>query len=196
MNLLNAATSLIQVTNIVLLLGGESSDVRKFVAWRIDKDKPQEVLSGLQVTNANLEDTIRLFEHPIETGATITDHMIVDPNTAIVEAMIANDDATTLKELEYLCLNGIPLKLRVNNKIVPRAVVKDKPFALSAETFDKTKYNITFRQEEEVDPVYTSMPPKKVTNKANASRINSGVKQAQPAKGKSWVYSVFHGGRT
>lgn len=185
MNFNNAATALIQVTNIILLLRGENADTRKFVAWRIDKDKPQEVLSGLQVINANVEDTIKLFEHPLETGATITDHMIVDPNQVSLEAMIDNQDADTLKQLEFLCLNGIPLKLRVNNKIIPRAVVKDKPFALSSQAFDKTRYSITFRQEEEVDPVYTSMPPKKVRNKANASRVNSGVKQAQPVN-RSW----------
>lgn len=188
-------TSLIQATNIVLLLLNSNTDSRKFVAWRVDKEKPEEVLSGMQIINVSFEDSIKLFEHPLETGAVITDHMIVDPNQASVEAMISNDDAATLKELEYLCLNGIPLKIRVNNKIIPRCVIKDKPFSLSASTFDKTKYNITFRQEEEVEPVYTSMPPKKVRNPADSSRVNSGVKQAQPVK-NSWLRSALRGGRT
>lgn len=187
--------SLIQATNIVLLLLNSNTDTRKFVAWRIDKEKPEEVLSGMQIINVSFEDSIKLFEHPLETGAVITDHMIIDPNQASVEAMISNDDAATLKELEYLCLNGISLKIRVNNKIIPRCVIKDKPFGLSASTLDKTKYNITFRQEEEVDPVYTSMPPRKVRNKANSSRVNSGVKQAQPVK-NSWLRSALRGGRT
>lgn len=195
MNYSNAATALIQVTNIVLLLQGENADIRKFVAWRIDKDKPQEVLGDLEVINVNLEDSIKLFEHPLETGAVITDHMIVDPNSVNLEAIIANDDTNTLKELEYLYLNGIPLMLRVNNKIVPRALIKDKPFAISADIFDKTKYNIVFRQEQEVDPVYTAMPPKKVRKKSNASRVNSGVKQAQPVK-HTILDSAIFGGRT
>lgn len=197
MALSKIATTLIQATNIVLLLRNSDSDVRKVVIWRIDKDEPEQVLNGLQIANANVEDSLKLFEHPLETGAVITDHMVIEPQQVSTEAYISNDDANTLKQLEYFHLNGIPLKMRVNNKVIPRVVLKDKPFALSAEIFDKTKYSISFREEEEVEPVYVAMPPRKVRTKSNASRVNSGVKQAQPApRKKSWLQSLFKGGRT
>lgn len=195
MNISNSAATLIQATNIILLLKDSNFDIRKFVAWRIDKDKPEEVLSGLQILDITFEDSIKLFEHPIETGAVVTDHMIIDPNQVSIQAYISNDDAETLKELEYLCLNGIPLKLRVQNKIIPRTVIKGKPFKVSGAYFDKSPYNISFREEQEVMPVYTAMPPQKVRNKTNSSRVNSGVKQAKPVK-KSWLKSALIGGRT
>lgn len=196
MNYSNIATGLVQATNIVLLLRNRNKeDTRKFVAWRIDTEEPFEVLTRLQVSSASVEDSIKLFEHPLETGAVITDHYIIEPNQANVSAVISNDDATTLKELEYLFLNGIPLKLRVENKIIPRAVIKDKPFSLESGMIDKTRYNITFREEEEVEPVYVAMPPRKVRNQSNSSRVNSGVKQAKPVK-RSWLSSLFRGGRT
>ena len=195
MNISNSAATLIQATNIILLLKDSNFDIRKFVAWRIDKDKPEEVLSGLQILDITFEDSIKLFEHPLETGAVVTDHMITDPSQVSLQAYISNDDATTLKELEYLCLNGIPLKLRVQNKIIPRAVIKSKPFKLSGAHFDKSPYSISFREEQEVMPVYTAMPPKKVQKKTNASRVNSGVKQAKSVK-KSWLKSALIGGRT
>lgn len=194
MNLSNTATALIQATNIVLLLLSYT-DTRRFIAWRIDKEDPQEVLTGLQISSASVDDSIKLFEHPLESGAVITDHYIIDPQQANIGAVIDNSDQQTLKELEYLHVNGIPLKIRVDNKVIPRVVIKDKPFNLTGQMIDKNRYSITFREEEEVEPVYVAMPPRKVRNQANASRVNSGIKQAQPVK-KSWAKSLFSGGRT
>ncbi len=182
MNFSKIGTTLLQITNIVLLLRESTADIRKFVAWRIDKKDPQEVLNGLQVESMNFEDSIKLFEHPLETGAVITDHMIIEPAQVSLRAYISNDDVETLKELEYLHLNGIPLKIRVQNKVIPRVVIKDKPFQVDGGHFDKTPYSITFREEQEVTPIYVSMLPKKVRRASNSSRVNSGVKQAQPTK--------------
>lgn len=201
MSLKSAITSLLQVTNIVLMLRNSSPDIRKFVVWRVDKSDPQEVLNRLEIESATFNDGLKIFEHPLETGAVITDHVIKDPNEALIQAYIAEDDADTLKELEYLYINAIPLKLRVENTVIERAIIKDKPFKLDAAHFDKTAYSITFREEQEVSPVYTSMPARKVQKKANASRVNSGVKQAKrtsvsSSKKASWAYSLVHGGRT
>lgn len=188
MNLSKIGTTLIQITNIVLLTKESTADIRKFVAWRIDKKDPQEVLKALEIENMSFEDSIKLFEHPLETGAVITDHMIIEPNQVSLRAYIANDDVETLKELEYLCLNGIPLKIRVQNKILPRVVIKDKPFQIDSGHFDKTPYSITFREEQEVSPVYVAMPPKKVRKASNSSRVKGGVKQAQTTqKPRSWA---------
>jgi len=194
MNISKAAATIIQATNIVLLARDSNADIRKVVIWRIDKENPEQVLNGLQIETASLEDSIKLFEHPLENGAVITDHMIVEPKQVSIRAYISNDDAETLKELEYLHLNGIPLKMRVQNNIIPRCVIKDKPFAIDAQHFDKTPYSITFREEEEVTPVYVAMPPRKVRNPANSSRVNSGVKQAIPVN-KSWGADMYDGWR-
>lgn len=187
MNLSRIGTTLIQITNIVLLLRESTADIRKFAAWRIDKKDPEEVLKGLEIESMNFEDSIKLFEHPLETGAVITDHMIIDPNQVSLRAYISNDDTQTLKELEYLHLNGIPLKIRVQNKVLDRVIIKDKPFAVDGTHFDKSSFSITFREEQEVNPVYVAMSSKEVRKASNSSRVNSGVKQVQTtSKKESW----------
>jgi len=118
MSLKSLVTSLLQVTNIVLMLRNSSPDIRKFVVWRVDKSNPQEVLNRLEIESATFNDSLKIFEHPLETGAVITDHVIKDPNEALIQAYIAEDDADTLKELEYLYINAIPLKLRVENTVI------------------------------------------------------------------------------
>lgn len=187
---MNITATLIQATNLVLLLSESNTDMRKCIFWQKEGESLTEVLSGLQITRAALEDTAKLFEHPIETGAVITDHEIFEPKSIVIQAYISNDDASTLTELEQLYLSGTALKIRIGNKIINNAVISSKPIEITGEVFDKTLYSISLKEYFEVTPQYVAMPPNKVQNKANASRTNKGVKQAKPVK-KSWSAGVF-----
>lgn len=192
--MVNGAT-LIQATNVVLLLRDSNSDIRKFIVWRKEDDKLKEVLQKLEITRVAIEDNAKTFEHPIETGAVITDYEIFDPNKASIQAYIANNDRETLTELEYLYQNGIPLKIRAGSKIVENVLIDGKPYEITSDVFDKTLYSITLKGFLEVTPVYLKLDKAKVRNKSNASRVNMGIKQAQPKK-KSWLASAIFGGRT
>ena len=189
--------SLVQATNLILLLSNSNTDMRKFVVWQTEGEKQTEVLQGLEIVRIAIEDQAKTFEHPIETGAVITDYEIFEPKQVSIQAYISNDDATTLKELEQLYLSGTTLKIRACNKILTNAIIASKPFEVSAEVFDKTLYSISFKEVLEVSPTYVAMPPKKVAKKSNASRVNSGVKQAKPAtkKNQSWLHNAVHGNK-
>lgn len=176
---MNIAATLIQATNLVLLMSETNSDIKKFVVWKKNGDKLEETLQDMQIARVGVEDSAKLFEHPIETGAVIVDHEIFDPKSASLQAYISNDDINTLTELEQLYLSGTELKIRAGNKIIDKVVISSKPFEITGTVFDKTLYNISLKEAQEVTPTYVSMPPRKVKNKANASRVNTGVKQAQ-----------------
>ena len=181
-------SSLIQSTNIVLMLAGFNTDNRKFMIWK-DTD---EVLSGLEVARVSVDDSTKLFEHPLENGITITDHEIFNPSTVNIQAYIANDDSSTLSNLENYYLSGTILKIRAANKIIDKAVISSKPFELSSSVFDKTLYNISFKEIVMVTPSYVGMS--KALLPSNSSSVNSGVKQAhETAKNNSWLLSLFSG---
>lgn len=183
---MNLGATLVQATNLIILLTSNNFDMRKFVIWQKEGNKLNEVLTGMQVSRIAFEDNAKLFEHPIETGVVITDHEIFEPKRVVIQAYISNDDETTLTELEQLYLSGSPLKIRAGNKIIEKAIIASKPFEINGAIFDKTLYNIAFRGYLEVTPTYSKMPPRKVQKKANASRVNSGVKQAKQIQ-KSWA---------
>lgn len=182
-----------QPTNLVLLMSNTESDIRKFVVWRTDMENPKEVLSGLEITRIAVEDSAKLFEHPLETGETIVDHEIFEPKSAVAQVIISNDDADTLKELEYLYLTGTPLKIRAGNKIINNVVIGSKPIEITSEMFDKTRYTISFKEAQEVTPAYIKLP--KAKSPASTSKINSGIKQAKEDKTKnqSWIASAVWG---
>jgi hypothetical protein len=181
-------SSIIQATNIVLTLIGFRNDNKRFVLF----EKDGEVLPDMEVARVSFEDSAKLFEHPLETGATVTDHEIFDPCRINIQAYISNTDTGTLSALENYYLTGTILKIRAGNKIVEKVVVSSKPFELTSDVFDKTLFNISFREITEVTPTYVRMS--KAANSLNSSTVNSGVKQAEQSnKTKSWLYSLIHG---
>ena len=184
-------STLIQATNLVLLVSNTNADVRKFIVWQDDN----EVLSGLQIVRIALDDNAKLFEHPLETGAVITDHIIYEPKRVAIQAYISDDDSSTLEELETLYLSGASLKIRAGNKIIDKVVIAGKPKEINGSVFDKTLYSINFKEAQEVTPVYTSggMTTGKTASASSASRVNTGTKQA---KKSSWAYSALFGGKT
>lgn len=184
------SSSIIQATNIVLTLAGFASDTKRFAVFSGNT----EVLTGLEVARVSFSDSAKLFEHPIETGSVITDHEIFDPCSINIQAYISGTDTSTLQTLENYYLSGTELKIRAGNKIVNKTVISSKPFELSSDVFDKTLYNIAFREIMEVTPSYVGMS--KAASAANASSVNSGVKQAkETSKPQSWLDSLLRGDR-
>ena len=190
------STGLQQPTNLVLLMQNTDNNVKKFQLFARNDDKIVEVLPKLEITRISDEDSIKLFEHPLETGTVIIDHGILEPKQVSIQAYISINDDETLRDLEQLYLSMTKMTLRSESKIIDNVVIKSKPKEITSSVLDKTLYSITFREAQEVEPVYVAMPPRKVTKKATSSKVNSGVKQAQPVKKKSWLKSLFSGGRT
>lgn len=192
---MSLTSTLIQATNLVLLISNSDADVRKFIVWQDDGEDLKEVLSGLKIVRIALEDNAKIFEHPLETGAVITDHIIYNPKNVAIQAYISNDDEETLLELDTLYLSGASLKIQAGNKIIDKVVIAGNPNEITGTVFDKTLYSINFKETQEVTPAYTAYTASKKSTKAasSAPRVNYGTKQA---KETSDLYSAFFGGRT
>lgn len=186
---MSALSTLLSYTNIVLLVTSRAGGLKKFAAY----DDNKEVLTGLEIFKCNADISAKLFEHPIETGAVIADHRILNPATISLQAYIALNDELTLKELSYYYISGTPLKIRAGNDVINNAYIDTKPFELSGSCIDKTLYSISFKEAQEITPVYVGL--KNSRNKSNASRVNSGQKQGRKVP-TSMFYSTVHGGRT
>lgn len=189
---MNILASLIQLTNKVLVLSNEGTIIKKFVAY--SDNNP--ILEELEILSSDIQDESEMFQHPIESGASITDSRILTPNIVNINALISYDDSETLTDLENLYINATPLKIRAGNKVIDKAIISAKPNAIDSERWDKSAYDIVFSEYFEVSPVYVEMP--KSANKSSVSRVHSGIKKStnKPVKKNSWAYSAIFGGRT
>lgn len=184
-------------TNLVLIMADTSMDRRKFIVWNIEGEKPVEVLSRLQITRVAIENQKKVFEHPLENGATVVDYEIMEPKKVAIQAYIAVDDMTTLTELDKLYMAGTLLRLRAENRIIDNMVVSSQPYEVTSGMIDKSLYSIAFKEADFVQPQYVAMPA--AQNKKNVSRVNSGIKQttnktAEKQK-QSWAASLFFGNK-
>lgn len=186
---MSALSTLLSYTNIVLLVTSRAGGLKKFVAY----DGGKEVLTGLEIFKCNADVSAKLFEHPIETGAVIADHRILNPTGISLQVYIAINDELTLKELSYYYTSGTPLKIRAGNDVINNAYIDTKPFELSGSCIDKTLYSISFKEAQEITPVYVGL--KNSRRKSNASRVNSGQKQGKKVN-RDWITALFKGGRT
>ena len=183
-----ALSTLLSYTNIVLLVTSRGTGLKKFAAY----DGDREVLTGLEILKCNADISAKLFEHPIETGAVISDHRILNPSVVSLQAYIAIDDVQTLKELNYYYISGVPLKIRAGNDVIKNAYINTKPFEITGGSLDKTLYSISFKEAQEITPVYVGLS--NARRGSNSSRVNSGQKQGQ--KVNSLLRSAIKGGRT
>lgn len=182
-------------TNLVLLIPNNEVDMRKFIVWNIENTKPLEVLNNLQISRIAVEIQKKMFEHPLENGATIVDYEVLEPKKATIQAYISNEDNTTLTELERLYIEGTRLRVRAENRIMDNMVLASLPYEITGSMIDKTLYSIAFKQADFVMPQYVGMS--KAKKKSNTSRVNSGIKQTSNVtnKKRSWLYSLIFGGR-
>lgn len=183
-------------TNLVINTNN-NIDLRKFIVWNIEEEKPVEVLNGLEISRISYENQKKIFEHPIESGLTISDGTIQEPVRISVSAYIAIDDENTLTELEYLYKKSVKLRIRTENRVNENMILAAEPFEVKGEMLNKTLYSIVFKEAQEVMPQYVGMA--KAKKKTSVSRVNSGTKQtkkAEKAKKSSWLHSLIFGGRT
>ena len=181
--------TLLSYANIVLLIKNRGTCIKKFVAF----DRNKEVLRGLEIFKGNGDISAKLFEHPLEDGAVISDHRILNPKNISLQAYISIDDELTIKELNYYYAAGKPLKIRLGNNVINNAYIETEPIEVSGSCIDKTLYQISFKEAQEITPVYVGLSNSK--RASNASRVNSGQKQGQKVN-RSWIASALWGGRT
>ena len=189
--------SSVQQTNIILVINNSEQDNRKFIVWNTEGERPVEVLQNLLISRIAVENQKKTFEHPIEDGGVITDYEILEPQRATLQAYISIDDTETLSELNQLYMDGALLRIRAENKVINNVIIAAQPFEVNGSMLDKTLYSIGLKQAQFIIPQYVAMP--KAKKKSNSSRVNSGVKQAEPQtqkpKQRSWLYSLFYGNK-
>lgn len=166
--------NLTKETNLVLNTSGEI-DSRKFIVWNAESS--QEVLSNLQISRISVENQKKVFEHPLESGAVIADHEIIEAKRANIQAYISVDDRQTLTELESLYLNGTSLKIRAENRILNNMTISSQPVEITSSMLDKNLYNISFKEAQFASVQYVKMPAAKKAS--NTSRVNTGVSQGE-----------------
>ena len=172
-------TILITFTNLILNIK-QKIDVKNIAIY--DQEKNREIFQRVQYLDGQITDDKKLMEHPKENGALIVDHVVHDPNQGTVSLLIADDDTDSLNEILDYYSKEKPVTIKIKNEIYGNLVMSSKPIKADVQYFDKTKYDLSFKEVINAQTVYVKMSVPQVKNKSNASTVKTGQKQGTPKK--------------
>lgn len=158
-----------------------------------------QIFPRARAMKAVVKEDSKPMEHPLETGATITDHRIILP-TAIELSIIlqgANDYTNTYNAIRQYFLNGTLLVIQTKTGIYPNQMIVALPHEEDPEQYDAVIIALKLKQVQFARAAVgtSTVVPKK---KSNSSTVKRGVTQpraATPAQTTA-AQDIYRGSRS
>lgn len=154
----------------------ESADVKNLVIY--NQETNEEAFLNVQYLEGSVSDDLKVMEHPKEDGTSIADHVIDDAKSGTVRLIISDDDSISLNEILDYYQNRTMLILKIKNNFYTNMIISSKPVKADPQYYDKTVYDLAFKEVLEAQTQYVKMSVPQVQGAKNASTINAGQKQA------------------
>lgn len=166
-------------TNFILHIK-QKADVKNIVVYNQKDNK--EVFTTAQYIDGSVTDDLKMMEHPLENGAMIVDHIVDDPKQSTIKMLIDDDDTEALNEILELYRERTPLIIKIKNELYNNLCISSKTIRAEVEYYDKSVYELSFKEVIEAQTVYVKMSVPQVAQKKNASTVKTGQKQPQKPK--------------
>jgi hypothetical protein len=161
----------------------------------------RQVFSGARPMKAEVKETAKLMEHPVETGVTITDHRIIDPIEIQILFHVGTDQYRSIyEEIKKYFNNATLLTVQTRTSNYANMLIQELPHGEVPEVFDAIVMNLSFKEVLFVEAQFSTLPAKKVANPANASTKDRGqlngvaLNAGQPAQvpESTWLWRQTH----
>lgn len=167
----------------------------KNVAIYYDTD---EVLNGIflfesTILDIEIVEDSQLMEHPIETGAKITDHTIFNPVEINLRLCMPSYLYTSIyKELETFYRSKTKLRIKSKMKWYNRMLLQGLPHQEKAENVSRVVFDLHFKEVLEVLPQAVELERGKVKNADNSSTSKLGENVNKTETSSSMLYDIFN----
>lgn len=119
------------------------------------KDKPvilytedgEEVLENAAIISCRISDQSKLMEHPIESGAKISDHKVFEPRTIeLTIALTSNGYASEYRQLFNLYRDCTIMKLQTKAQVYNNLQIESIPHEEKVETMNRMIFNVKLKE--------------------------------------------------
>lgn len=139
------------------------------------------------ILDAEVSETSKIMEHPIETGAVIADHKVINPvEIRLRITMPGYEYEPVIKELREYWRESVKLTVQTKAATYTNMVVCDIPHSETPQNVSRITFNIRLKQALEVKPQYIRLSVKQVKNPKNADTVKSGEKQTTSVLRDVW----------
>lgn len=133
----------------------------------------------------------KAMEHPLETGATITDHRIILPTTAELSLLLTTADyAAVYQQIRDLFLRGELLTVQTRVDSFPSMLIEKMPHDETPDIFDGVALALSLKEAKFVQPQFSTM--QSVAQPKDSRTVERGQQQpteAPPARRNSSILS-------
>jgi hypothetical protein len=166
----------------------ESSSSAVDVVAVLDKDLNQ-LFPGVRALKATIKEESKPMEHPLETGALVTDHRIILPVEIELSAMVtAEDYREVFHQVKDVFLRGDLVTVQTRTDSYTSMLLAAMPHEESGDIQDGITLAITLKEARFVSAVFEDMkiPPKPAAKK-NSNTVKKGEQRPtetpEPKKG-------------
>lgn len=137
----------------------------------------QQLFRQARAIKAVVKEESKPMEHPLETGATTTDHRIILPVEIELSLVIQLGDISDVyKTIKQFFLNGTSLTVRTKTGVYEDQLILGMPHEEGADNYDAIFLALSLKQTQFAITQF-GVVPKAPTNKKTSDR---GVQQATP----------------
>lgn len=163
----------------------------------------QDVIAVLNADLAQVFETARAIkltigvaskamEHPLETGAVVTDHRIILPMTAELSLILSGEDyREAYQQIRELFKRGELLTVQTRVDSYPSMLIEKMPHEENADIYDGIAVALSLKEAQFVTPQFSKL---KVAQPKNSNTVKRGQQQpteSPPARRTSILGSMF-----
>jgi hypothetical protein len=131
------------ILGLNLLTGGLNSDV----VGVLDQETFTQIFPEARPMKAFVRETSRVMEHPLETGAMIADHKIIDPRTIeLLMIVSAADFAGAFQQIRAAWLDSTLLTVQTKAAVYQNMIIQNLPREEDPEKFDITVISLQMKE--------------------------------------------------
>lgn len=153
-----------------------------------------QLFTNARPLKATIRETSKVMEHPVETGATLSDHHIINPIEIDVSLVVTNSSsglissliggsvaanyAITYSQIRQAFIRATPLAVKTRVGVYSNMIIADMPHEENADMFDVITINLHLKQVIYVLPNGTLALNYQPLAADNSNTISSGLQQA------------------
>lgn len=157
----------------------------------------RQVLAGLNIIKATMDQTAKVFEHPIETGSTINDHKIINPTEIELTCILSGSQYRNVyQEVNQLFRSEQLLTVQTRTGSYPNMTISKMPHEESGDIAQGIFITISFKEAFLFKAQFGVLSLSDVRDPSQSSTVNRGEQlsstpSAQTQEQGSFLYRQF-----
>ena len=141
-------------------------------------DQFNQVFVNARPIKGTVNESAKVMEHPVETGATITDHIIFQPIEIELSLMLTSADYRSVyQQIKDIYLAGRLLTVQTRTSTHQNMLIQQLPREESTDVFNGISVALRLKEANFVTAQFGSLPEKSVANKSQSSTVARGQQQ-------------------